>query len=46
MLLTGKDSQIALIELNGARDRRQIEHLNRLRSDRYKLKQRLQLEVG
>lgn len=45
MLLTEKDSQIALMEMAGAKTQHQIERLNRLHSDRYKINRRLKIEV-
>lgn len=45
MFLTEKDSQIALMEIAGARTQAQIERLNRLQSDRFKLNQRMKIEV-
>lgn len=46
MLLTEKDSQIALIEMSGAKTQSQIERLNRLHSDRCQIIKRLKIEVS
>lgn len=45
MLLTEKDSQIALMEMAGARTQSQIERWNRLHSDRCRINKRLKIEV-
>lgn len=45
MLLTEKDSQIALLEMAGAKTQSQIERLNRLHSDRCRINKRLKIEV-
>lgn len=44
-LLSDKDSQIALLEVFGAKSQQQVERLDILRSDRSKLNQRLKVEV-
>lgn len=44
-LLSEKDSQIALLEVFGAKTQQQVERLDILRSDRSRLNQRLKVEV-
>lgn len=44
-LLSDKDSQIALLEVFGAKSQQQVERLDILRSDRSRLNQRLKVEV-
>lgn len=45
MLISEKDSQMALIEMSGAKTQPQIEKLNQLNCDRFKIKQRMKIEV-
>lgn len=45
MLLTEKDSQIALMEITGAKTQYEIHRLNRLHSDRSQLNKRMKIEV-
>lgn len=45
-LLSEKDSQIALLEVFGAKSQQQVERLDILRSDRSRLNQRLKVEVN
>lgn len=46
MLLSDKDSQIALLEMSGVKTQHQVERLNRLIVDRYKINNRLKIEVN
>lgn len=45
MLLSEKDTQIAVLEMSGVKTQQQVERLNRLISDRTKINNRLKVEV-
>lgn len=45
MILSDKDSQIAVLEMHGVRTEQQVEQLHRLIGDRNKIRNRLKDEV-